>query len=232
MNKMSGVIEDSSKRLPNYSNNQMVKDLKDDLTFVKLKLKVYDRLLFVVFVFVAFLSLQLIIKMGKGKDVVLSSDNEDINEGPSKGKVPKEGLTVASLPNLGLSLRRRPYVRSELAKVFKARPPPSLFTGYGYSSVDEYLEDTLFDSIDNKTKDNSTMDTFPSSTDEETSHSETTDKNITIGTTCKNLLFMKIPLKIIVLGLANVQTWDHTVKKFRKKKPGNCADKGKRKTKV
>ncbi|GKA43684.1 hypothetical protein Tco_0736408 [Tanacetum coccineum] len=47
MNKVSGVMEDSSKRLPNYSNNQMVKDLKDDLTFVKSKLKVYDRLFFV-----------------------------------------------------------------------------------------------------------------------------------------------------------------------------------------
>nr|GEX96684.1 hypothetical protein [Tanacetum cinerariifolium] len=44
MNKMSGVMEDSSKRMPNNLNNQMVKDLKADLTFVKSKLKVYDRL--------------------------------------------------------------------------------------------------------------------------------------------------------------------------------------------
>nr|GEW94701.1 hypothetical protein [Tanacetum cinerariifolium] len=47
INKMSCVMEDSSKRLPNYSNNQIVNDLKDDLTFVKSKLKLYDRLLLV-----------------------------------------------------------------------------------------------------------------------------------------------------------------------------------------
>nr|GFA15564.1 ribonuclease H-like domain-containing protein [Tanacetum cinerariifolium] len=57
MNKMSGIMKDSSKRLPNNSYNQMVKDLKDDLTFVKSKLKVYDRLLLAVFVYVMFLSL-------------------------------------------------------------------------------------------------------------------------------------------------------------------------------
>ncbi|GKA53862.1 hypothetical protein Tco_0747177 [Tanacetum coccineum] len=44
MKKMSGVMEDSSKRMSINSNNQNVKDLKDDLIFVKSKLKVYDRL--------------------------------------------------------------------------------------------------------------------------------------------------------------------------------------------
>ncbi|GJT74423.1 hypothetical protein Tco_1041148 [Tanacetum coccineum] len=89
MNKMSAVMEDSSKRLTNYSNNQMVQDLKDDLTFVKSKLKVYDRLILVVFGCVVFLSV-----------IVLSSDSEDINDGPSKGKVSKEEPTVASVPNV------------------------------------------------------------------------------------------------------------------------------------
>ncbi|GJZ28519.1 hypothetical protein Tco_0573166 [Tanacetum coccineum] len=118
MNKLSGVMEDSSKRLPNYSNNQMVKDLKDDLTFVKSKLKVYDRLFSVVFVCVVFLNL-----------IVLSSDSstdEDMNEGPSVARVPIEGPSVASVPKEGPSITRRPYVGPELAKVFKAGPPPAL----------------------------------------------------------------------------------------------------------
>ncbi|GKB09936.1 hypothetical protein Tco_0843859 [Tanacetum coccineum] len=57
MNKISGVMEDSSKRMSNNSNNQMVKDLKADLTFVKSELKMYDRLLLVVVLCVVFLSL-------------------------------------------------------------------------------------------------------------------------------------------------------------------------------
>ncbi|GJS93255.1 hypothetical protein Tco_0800223 [Tanacetum coccineum] len=62
-NKMPGVMEDSSKGYSNYTNSQsMVKDLKDGLTFVKSKLKLYDRILLV-----------------------------DINEGSSKGKLPPLG---------------------------------------------------------------------------------------------------------------------------------------------
>ncbi|GJW73824.1 hypothetical protein Tco_0133194, partial [Tanacetum coccineum] len=63
-NKMCGVMEDSSKGYSNYSiNQQMVKDLKADLTFVKSKLKVYDRLILVVFVCVVFLSLVTILDL-------------------------------------------------------------------------------------------------------------------------------------------------------------------------
>ncbi|GKC32314.1 hypothetical protein Tco_1039608 [Tanacetum coccineum] len=71
---------------------------------------------------------------------------EDINEGPSKGK----------LPPLGSSARPRPEV-----------------------------EDHFFDSPEKETKEKSSMDTFPGSTDEETSDTESTDKNITVGTTCR-----------------------------------------------
>nr|GEV53091.1 hypothetical protein [Tanacetum cinerariifolium] len=113
-----------------------------------------------------------------GKDVIiLSSDSEDINEGPSKGKVPKkdinEGPSKGNMPK-GLMLD------PELAKVFKARPPPALLDWYGYSSVDEYLEDTFFNSSKTETKDKSAMDTFPGSTDKETSDNETTDNETTI----------------------------------------------------
>ncbi|GJZ00672.1 hypothetical protein Tco_0518101 [Tanacetum coccineum] len=142
MNKLSGVMEDSSKRLPNYSNNQMVKDLKDDLTFVKSKLKVYDRLFSVVFVCVVFLNL-----------IILSSDSstdEDMNEGPSVARVPIEGPSVASVPKEGLSITRRPYVGPELAKVFKAGPPPALLEGY------------LFDNTNNDTTDNIIKDDYAS----------------------------------------------------------------------
>ncbi|GJY86824.1 hypothetical protein Tco_0500850 [Tanacetum coccineum] len=124
--------------------------------------------------------------------IVLSSDSEDINEGPSKGKVPKEdineGPSKGKLAPLGSSARPRNEVGPELAKLFKYGPPPNLLRWYGYADVDEYLEDHFFDSPEKETKEKSSMDTFPGSTDEETSDTESTDKNITVGTTCKNIL--------------------------------------------
>nr|GEV08636.1 26S proteasome non-ATPase regulatory subunit 4 [Tanacetum cinerariifolium] len=65
------------------------------------------------------------------KDIImLSSDNEDINEGPSKGKVPKEdineGPSKEKLAPLGSSTRHRSEVGPGLAKLFKYGPPPDL----------------------------------------------------------------------------------------------------------
>ncbi|GKD97684.1 hypothetical protein Tco_1381581, partial [Tanacetum coccineum] len=89
--------------------------------------------------------------------IVLSSDSEDVNEGPSKGKVPKEdineGPSKGKLSPLGSSARPRP-------------------------------EDTFFDIPEKEAKDKSSMDTFPGSTDEESSDNETL-----VGTTGKDLLF-------------------------------------------
>ncbi|GJU65314.1 hypothetical protein Tco_1247149 [Tanacetum coccineum] len=157
-----------------------------------------------------------------------SSDSEDINKGPSKEKVPKEDInerpSKGKLTPLGSSARTRPEV-----------------------------EDPFFDSPKKETKDKSSMDTFPGSTDEETSDTESTDKNITVGTTCKNILsykdtiekyvlvvksaskraIYKIPQPIIgvVLGLANLKTWDDIVQKIGNRPHGNSADKGKGKAK-
>ncbi|GJX78402.1 hypothetical protein Tco_0325213 [Tanacetum coccineum] len=108
--------------------------------------------------------------MGKGKDIiVLSSDSEDINKGPSKGNVPKEDINEGG---------------PELAKLFKYGPPPMLLRWYGYADVDEYLEDPFSDSPEKETKDKSCMDTFSGSTYEESSDNETT-----VGTTDKDLIF-------------------------------------------
>nr|GEW09534.1 hypothetical protein [Tanacetum cinerariifolium] len=189
--------------------------------------------------------------------IVLSSYCEDINEGASKGKVPKEdinkGPSEGKLPPLGSSTRPRPGVGPELAKLFKFGPPPALLRWYGYDGVDEYLEDTFFDSPEKETKDKSSMDTFPCSTDKETSDTESADKNISVGTTGKNILSYKDtikkyvpvvksaskksiyksfqPITRVVLGLANLKTWDDIVQKMRKRPPGNSADKGKGKAK-
>nr|GEW39508.1 hypothetical protein [Tanacetum cinerariifolium] len=79
---------------------------------------------------------------------------------------------------------------------------------------------------ENDTTYSSMMDTFPGSTDDNTTDNETTDKKITVGTTGKNLLFYQdtfekyvpigkyvsqkaifkspIPITGVVLGLANV----------------------------
>nr|GEV30276.1 hypothetical protein [Tanacetum cinerariifolium] len=177
--------------------------------------------------------------------IVLSSDNEDINEGPSKGKVPKEdiieGPSKGKLAPLGSSTRPRLEVNLELAKLFKYGPPPDLLCWYGYADVNEYLEDHFFDSPKQETKDKKTSDT------------ESIDKNITVGTTFKNILSYKDtiekyvpvlksvskkaiykcpqPITGIVLGLANLKTWDDIVRKMGKRPLGNSADKGKGKAK-
>nr|GEZ07313.1 hypothetical protein [Tanacetum cinerariifolium] len=142
--------------------------------------------------------------------IVLSSDTEDINEGSSKGKMPKEvineGPSIKKLPPLGSFARPMLEVGPELAKLFNP---------------------------EKETKDKSSMDTFPGSTDEETSDTESTDKNITVGTTCKNILsyedtiekyvpivksatkkaIFKSPQTItgVVLGLSNLKTWDDII---------------------
>ncbi|GJR06065.1 hypothetical protein Tco_0529049 [Tanacetum coccineum] len=188
----------------------------------------------------------------------INSDSEDINEGPSKGNVPNEdineGPSKGKLPPLGSSVRSRPEVGPELAKLFKYGPPPDLLRWYGYNDVDEYIEDTFFDSPEKETKDKSSIDTFPDSTDEETSDTKSTNKNITVGTTGKNILsyedtiekyvpvvksaskkaIFKSPQTItgVVFGLANLKTWDDIVQKMGKRPPGSYADKGKGKAKV
>ncbi|GKC24805.1 hypothetical protein Tco_1026955, partial [Tanacetum coccineum] len=152
---------------------------------------------------------------------------KDINEGPSKGKVPKEdineGPSKGKLAPLGSSARPRPEVGPELAKFFKYGPPPDLLRWwYGYADVDEYLEDTFFDSPEKETKDKSSMYTFPGSTYEETSDTESTDKNITVGTTSKNILSYEDTIEKHGMIFS---------KKIGKRPPGNSADKGKGKAK-
>nr|GFB22262.1 hypothetical protein [Tanacetum cinerariifolium] len=96
------------------------------------------------------------------------------------------------------------------------------------------------------------MDTFPGSTNKETSDTESTDKN-TVGTTGKNIIsyedtiekYVPVvksaskkaiykspqPITRVVLGLANLKTWDDIVQKLRNRPLGNSADKGKGKAK-
>ncbi|GJX06615.1 hypothetical protein Tco_0194547 [Tanacetum coccineum] len=80
MNKMSGVMEDSSKRLPNNSNNPLNPNSQKK---------------------------QLIIKMAKGKEfIILSSDSstdEDTIEVPSIASLPKERLSIVRVPKEGPS---------------------------------------------------------------------------------------------------------------------------------
>ncbi|GJU26502.1 putative reverse transcriptase domain-containing protein [Tanacetum coccineum] len=48
----------------------------------------------------------------------------------------------------------------------------------------------------------------------------------------KSIFKRPIPIKGCMLGLANVETWDNIVNKFRMRTPGRCADKSKGKIKV
>ncbi|GJQ88947.1 hypothetical protein Tco_0000086 [Tanacetum coccineum] len=221
MNKVPGVVmEDSSKGFSNKSNNE--NDLKADLSFVKSKLKVYDRLLNPNLIKSSSHSTQWV--KVKLNIIVLSSDSEDVNDGPSKGKVPKD-------VNDGPS-------KKKFSKGMKDGPPTELLRWYGYVDV-------------------SSSDSFPFSTDEETSKDETTNNKMSNKTTGKNLMFYEdtkyIPVgksagqKSIlksnkrvtgtVLGLANLKTWDAIVQKIGKRPGnyahiGNSADKGKGKAQV
>nr|GEZ47752.1 hypothetical protein [Tanacetum cinerariifolium] len=170
-------------------------------------------------------TLSKLIQTGILQDIImLSGDSKEINKDPLKGKVPKEDINE------------------------------DLLRWYRYNDVDEYLEDTFFYSLEKETKDKSSMDTFPGSTDEETSDTESTDKNITVRTTCKNILSYKhtiekyVPvvksaskktifkspqtIRGVMLGLAILKTWDDIVQKIGKRPPESYADKGKGKAKV
>ncbi|GJS64422.1 hypothetical protein Tco_0678986 [Tanacetum coccineum] len=234
-NKMCGVMEDSSKGYSNYSiNQQMVKDLKADLTFVKSKLKV--------------LAINIEI-------IVISSSSEATSDNQSEGKVTKvnEGSSKRKLPPLGSAERPRPEVTPHVAKILKYGPcPPELLTWYGYVDLDEYLEDTYFRSPEKETDD---FDEFPGMTDDsdyESSDNETKIKNSTsnistgntllipedsvekyvpVGKAASSKTIIKSPKPIsgVVLGLANLKTWDDIVQKMGKR---SYADKGKGKAKV
>ncbi|GJT42916.1 hypothetical protein Tco_0951631 [Tanacetum coccineum] len=128
-------------------------------------------------------------------------DSEDINEGLSKGKVPKEDINESpskgKLAPLGSSARPRPEVSPELAKLFKYGPPPDL----------PYIIVLSSDSED---------------INEGPSKGKVPKEDINEG-----------PSKgRVVLGLANLKTWDDIVQKIGKRPPGNSADKGKGKAKV
>ncbi|GJU31452.1 photosystem I assembly protein Ycf4, chloroplast [Tanacetum coccineum] len=176
-NKMCGVMEDSSNGYSNYSiNQQMVKDLKADLTFVKSKLKVYDRLLAI--------NIEII---------VISSSSEATSDNQLEGKVTKvnEGSSKRKLPPLGSAERPRPEVTPHVAKILKYGPcPPELLTWYGYVDLDDYLEDTYFCSPEKETDD---FDEFPGMTDDsdyESSDNETKIKNSTSNISTANTLLI------------------------------------------
>ncbi|GKC94459.1 hypothetical protein Tco_1159901, partial [Tanacetum coccineum] len=87
--------------------------------------------------------------MAKGKGNVVSSDSstdEDTIEGPSIESVPKEELSIASVPKEG--------------------PSQELLKWYGYDTVEEYPKDTFMDTTDEYTTNKDT--TNKDSTDEDT----------------------------------------------------------------
>ncbi|GJS11843.1 hypothetical protein Tco_0368639 [Tanacetum coccineum] len=131
MNKMSSGVEDSRKKMSNNSNNQMVKDLKANLTFVKSKLKVYDRILLVDGY-----------ENGINTEIsVVSSDSstdEDTIEGPSIASVPKEDPSIANVPMEG--------------------PSQELLKWYGCDTVEEYSKDTFMDTTNEYTTNKDTTD--------------------------------------------------------------------------
>ncbi|GKA47801.1 hypothetical protein Tco_0740759 [Tanacetum coccineum] len=224
MNKISGVMEDSSKQMSNNSNNQMVKDLKADLTFVKSKLKMYDRLLLVVVLCVVFLSLDVY-----EEDEINTGYNGFINSSNSSTSLERTSLELSNGPSI--------------ASVHREGPSQEFLKWYEYF-IDE-------DTTDMDTTDKDTID--EDTTDEDSTDKDITDKNTTDEDTIDESYFPKskgknvqraknptlkvifkspIPIKGCVIGLANAQTWDNIVKKFGIKNLRNCEDTGNGKRKV
>ncbi|GKA04464.1 hypothetical protein Tco_0683584, partial [Tanacetum coccineum] len=154
--------------------------------------------------------------------IFLSSDSsidEDINEGPSTGRVPKEGPSIRRVPKEGPSIGR----------ILKEGPSigPSiqgLLEWYEYDNVKEYLYDTYFPSTykDTTDKDNTDADNI------EVSYSPKSEgKYVPVGKRASQKIFFKIPIPVTgcVLGLTNAKTWDEIVKKIGIRKTGNCANK-------
>ncbi|GKB72854.1 hypothetical protein Tco_0934266 [Tanacetum coccineum] len=165
--------------------------------------------------------------MGKGKEIiVISSSSKAISDNQSEGKLTKvnEGSSKRKLPPLGSAERPRP-------------------------------EDTYFRSPEKETEENTSFDEFPGMTndsDYESSDNETKIKNNTSNIHTGNTLLIpedsvekyvpvrkaaskktiiKSTKKIsgVVIGLANLNTWDDIVQKMGKR---SYADKGKGEAKV
>nr|GEU54605.1 hypothetical protein [Tanacetum cinerariifolium] len=151
-----------------------------------------------------------------GKDIiVLSSDSEDINEGPSKGKVPKEdineGPSKGKLPPLGSSARPSP---ERIPSLIALKKRPKTRVACIHSQVSQMKKaqtgnDLLF-------------------------YEDTIEKYVPVRKSAskKDIFKSQIPVTGVVLGLAYLKTWDEIVQKIRKRPPGNSADKVKGKVKV
>nr|GEU71567.1 protein kinase-like domain-containing protein [Tanacetum cinerariifolium] len=159
-----------------------------------------------------------------------SSDSEDINEGPSKGKVPKEdineGPSKGKLPPLGsstrpsperipslIALKKRPktrvaWIHSQVAQMKKAQTMKPLLEPQAMT-VRTTGNDLLF-------------------------YEDTIEKYVPVRKSAskKDIFKSQIPVTGVVLGLANLKTWDESVQKIGKRPPGNSADKVKGKVKV
>ncbi|GKD94440.1 hypothetical protein Tco_1374277, partial [Tanacetum coccineum] len=117
-----------------------------------------------------------------------------------------------------------------MGRVPKTGPSIGRVPKEGPSIGREYLFDTYFPSTDKDTtdKDNTYEDNI------EVSYSpESEGKYVLVRKRDSQKVFFKIliPATGCVLGLVNAKTWDEIVKKVGIWKTGNCADKGKRKTK-
>ncbi|GJS40418.1 hypothetical protein Tco_0565461 [Tanacetum coccineum] len=206
MNKMSGVMEDSSKQMSNNLNNQMVKDLKDDLTFVKSKLKVYDRLFFAE-----------TIVLSSDSNTSLESTSLELSSDPSIANVPTKGPSQELLKWYGYATYEETTVEDT--------------TNEDTTNKDNADKDTTDkDTADKGTTD---KDTTNEDTYDESYFPKFKGKNVQRAKKPTPTVIFKSPILIkgCVLGLANVQTWDN-IEKFRIRKPGNCEDKGKGKRKV
>nr|GEX75546.1 hypothetical protein [Tanacetum cinerariifolium] len=126
----------------------MVKDLMADLTFVKSKLKVDDKIF----------------------------TDEDTIEGPSIASVPKEGPSIASVPKEGPSIASVPKEGPSIASVPKEWSSQEFLKWYGYDTVKEYLEDTFMDTTDKDIayKDTTDKDTIDKVTTDKDSIDEVT----------------------------------------------------------
>ncbi|GJS54465.1 hypothetical protein Tco_0627827 [Tanacetum coccineum] len=141
--------------------------------------------------------------------IVLSSNSSDFSKGVSN-----KGTSITSVPKEEPSIPRVPKEGPSIPRVPKEGPSQELLDWYGYDTVEEYLEDTFFNSTDKDTTDKDSIDENKDTIDESDSP-KSKGKYVPVSQKHSPKVIFKIHIPIIgcVLGLANVHTWDSIVKK-------------------
>ncbi|GKA95343.1 hypothetical protein Tco_0817381 [Tanacetum coccineum] len=169
--------------------------------------------------------------MGKGKEIiVISSSSKAISDNQSEGKLTKvnEGSSKRKLPPLGSAERPRPEVTPHFAKILN--PEKETEENTSFDEFPGMTNDSDYESSDNETKiKNNTSNIHTGNT--LLIPEDSVEKYVPVRKAASKKNIIKSTKKIsgVVIGLANLNTWDDIVQKMGKR---SYADKGNGEAKV